>query len=303
MSCCGGRPSKSRPKSKFKHLKPKAKVLALRADRSPVVKSLLMCRPSFYGIEYQINPWMDVRNAADRALALAQWQNLVDRLREHGADVQMVKPQPGLPDMVFTANAGLTVPAAKRVVVSHFRHAERKGEEEWFVKWFAEAGWDVRYPTVPFEGAGDALVMNGTMGGTLFCGHGFRSDPAWVEEMTDVWDKMWSMVRLVDPRFYHLDTCFCPLGGADYLIYPAAFDDNSLANVRAFGEKELAVPEDEALRFACNAVVLGKTVVVPSGCPVTEGLLRDAGYAPVAVDVSEFIKAGGACKCLTLEIG
>lgn len=252
-----------------------------------------MCRPTHYCVRYQINPWMDLGRQPDARKAAEQWGTLCDLIQEHGGAIRYVKDQPGLPDMVFTANAGLVM-APKLVLLSNFRHPERKGEEEWFVQWFAEDGWSVIYPDVPFEGAGDVLSMESA----LYCGHGFRSDASVYDSITGA--KGVVPLRLVDPRFYHLDTCFCPLAGGDYLIYPPAIDANDLQFVKGNG---IVVPEAEAVRFACNAVTLGRTVLLPADCPETAGLLASAGYEPVAVPMSEFIKAGGACKCLTLEIG
>lgn len=294
MSCCG-RPSKQRARRPMRTriIRPKAKV---RAKAAPIRK-FLMCRPNHFRVSYEINPWMRLANGADPSVAKVQYDGLLDRIREHGGEVVFLKDRPGLPDMVFTANAGLILPG-KRVIVSNFLHPERKGEEEWFVQWFVENGYEFFYPAHPFEGAGDALFLNDT----LILGHGFRSDREAHQMVASLWGGLTVSARLTDPRFYHLDTCFCPLDGPDYLIHPAAFDADSLANIRAIGGVELAVPEAEAARFACNAVVIGRTVLLPAGCPETMQILERAGYTPVAVGVSEFQKAGGACKCLTLAV-
>lgn len=291
-------------KPRIRHLKPKAETLSALANQGPAIKTFLMCRPSFYGIEYEINPWMKLGAQADRALAIEQWDDLVARIREHGGDIRFVKEQPGLPDMVFTANGGLVFKDRKSVIISNFFHPERKGEEEWFVQWFADEGWQIDYPDVPFEGAGDALVL----GNTLICGHGFRTHSSVYDGVGKVWGGKTVTVKLVNPHFYHLDTCFCPLQDGDYLIYPAAFDTESFQAIERVqketkGSQGIVVPTDEAERFACNAVNIGRKVILPEGCPVTMQLLEQRGYEPVPVAMTEFIKSGGACKCLTLEIG
>ncbi|CAE7860245.1 PYRB [Symbiodinium microadriaticum] len=94
-------------------------------------------------------------------------------------------------------------------------------------------------------------------------------------------DKLGKVVRakLVDPYFYHLDTCFCPLNDeGDYLIYPPAFDAESLKAIREIGNIEVQVPEDEAKQFACNAVVIDNNVILPWGCEETEAQLQGLGY-------------------------
>lgn len=302
MSCCGRSPKRRvRMKPKIRHIKPSVQMMALMGKKGPDQKRFLMCRPSFYGVEYQINPWMDIYKKPDKSLATEQWTNLHDRILEYGGDIVLIKDQPGLPDMVFTANGGTVFPN-KKAAISNFKHQERKGEEEWFVQWFAEQGYDIFYPShMSYEGAGDALYL----GDTLVCGTGFRSDEEAHGAVGNYCGDPIVVVKLVDPHFYHLDTCFCPLEGNTFMIYPGAFDKDSFDKITQLQKDKyfaIIVPEKEAKRFACNAVCIEKNVILPSGCPETEGLLKFAGYKPVPVDMSEFIKAGGACKCLTLEL-
>lgn len=259
----------------------------------------LLCKPDFYGIDYQINPWMNVENNADKQKAIRQWNSLESKIRELGGTVHLIDPKPGLPDMVFTANAGLFFD--NFVMVARFKHKERKGEEIYFREWFA-ARYGIMHPekhiqNKPFEGAGDALYF----GDSLVVGHGFRSEldayDGFYEHVKDL-----LIMRLVDPYFYHLDTCFCPLNDGEYLIYPNAFDAYSLRLIRPKGTFEISVPEEEAKLFACNAVLLGKNVILPKGCPKTMDKLEQRGYIPHELDMSEYIKSGGACKCLTLRL-
>lgn len=251
----------------------------------------LLCRPTFYGIDYQINPWMDVNNAADKDKAINQWNSLVAKIEELGAKIHLVEPVAGLPDMVFTANAGLIL-KNKDIILSKFAHPERSGEEDYFDRWFSQNGYKVIRSEKTYEGAGDSLYL----GNFLIGGYGFRTDPEIYLNLTNF------VVRLVNPYFYHLDTCFCPLEGMDYMIFPGAFDQLSLEMIRGLGATELAVPEDEAKFFACNSVRVGRNVILPAGCPETMLLLEKHGYTPHPLEMSEFIKSGGACKCLTLAI-
>lgn len=292
--CCGRKPSKRR-RPKFKHLKSKATVEALSSQ--PKIKKLLMCRPDHYGIQYQINPWMSINNPVDRQKAIEQWDTLRDRLAEHGAELHYIKSQPNLPDMVFTANAGLIL-KDRTFIASNFKYIERKDEEQFFVTWFGENDYRLGYPSVPFEGAGDALFL----GETLICGQGHRSVSESYEEISVYLSTPRILAHLIDDRFYHLDTCFCPLNGMDYLIYPHAFEAECLNAMRELGGNELVVSEDEALNFACNAVCLGDKVIMPNNCPETMELLKENGYTAVPVDMSEFKKSGGGPKCLSLEI-
>src|SRR5580765_7203095 len=260
------------------------------------MRKLLLCPPDHYGIEYEINPWMHRSQNTDVALARAQWQGLRDKLQSLGGEIEIVPAQPKLPDMVFTANAGLLV--GGKFMPSHFRHAERQGEEAHFTNWFAGRSCEI----VPlpegmfFEGEGDALFC----GDVLFCGYKFRSDIRAHQFIADKLKCLVISVELVDDRFYHLDTCFCPLNDKLAMWFPAAFDDYGQRAIRHHIPELIAVAQNEALRFACNAVVLGRDVVLPDGCPELCRELAARGFRPHELPMSEFIKAGGACKCLTL---
>lgn len=267
-------------------------------ETPPRIKRLLVSRPSHYNIRYSINPWMDVGKPADQKIALEQWTYLHDRFEEFGAELVHIRQRQECPDMVFTANGGLVFKEKKLVVLSNFFHEERKFEEFWFREMFGDLGYQIYMPLNRFEGAGDALFFMDHLIG----GYGHRSDPEIYQEIRPLLDSDPLVVQLIDPRFYHLDTCFCPLADSDYLIYPRAFSEESLEKIRFLGGNEIALSDKEAMNFGCNAVVLGKTVILPSGCPELMAKLNEFHYNVVPVPMSEFIKSGGACKCLSLEI-
>ena len=259
---------------------------------------VLMCPPDYYGIEYEINPWMSRSHGSDRVVAANQWADLVAILRGLGAEVELLAPQPGLPDLVFTANAGLVF--GSRFFSSRFRHAVRARETPHFDDWFAAHGFTVEHlpEDVYFEGAGDALFC----GPTLFAGYRIRSDVRGHQYLAEVLGKRVLAVELVNPYFYHLDTCFCPLAPGEALWHPGAFDAYGRKVIEGHIPRLLAVAEADANRFGCNAVVVGKTVVVNAGCGQLMADLRAWGYDPVAVELDEFIKSGGSAKCLTLRL-
>ena len=258
-----------------------------------------MCPPDYYGIEYEINPWMDVRRPADPERARAQWRALHKVLTSTlGVRVELLTPVKGLPDLVFTANAGLVVPG--RFIASRFLHPERQKEQPTDEAWFRARGYAIE--TLPeetcFEGEGDALWL----GDTLFAGYRIRSDIRSHQAIAAMLGGEVLSLELIDPRFYHLDTCFCPLDDRRALYYPPAFDDYGRRVIREFVPEPIAVSDADALRFACNAVVVGRDIVVQSGCDALEKILREQGFTPHPVDLSEFHKAGGSAKCLVLWI-
>lgn len=262
---------------------------------------LLVCPPDFFGIEYEINPWMRVSNRVDPQRAASQWHGLM-RLFEHelGVVLERMTPVPGLPDLVFTANAGVVV--GRTAVVSRFRYPERQREEAHFEAWFRAQGYEVLLLDRQwcFEGAGDLLGFPECW----FGGYRQRSDIRAFPFLSERFRREIIPLELVDSRFYHLDTCFCPLSGGELLYFTAAFDSYGRTAIaeRLSDDRCIAVSEEEALRFACNAVCLGKHIVLPAGCPTTERLLQERGYQTHAVPLDEFMKSGGSAKCLTLAL-
>ncbi len=268
---------------------------------------ILMCAPEYFGVEYVINPWMEGKlGGVAGDVARNQWSHLYTVLTETlGAQVVLVPPQPGLPDIVFTANAatvrnGVAVP-------SRFRHPERQGEEPFYRAALVEAGYVVRDLSdgVAFEGAGDALFYEGeTTKPLLFAAHGFRTDPEAHPFLAEAFGADVVSVQLADPRFYHLDTCFCPLPCGYALWYPPAFDGASQAEIAANipDEKLYAVSDTDAALFACNAVGVGEHIVMNSATDALRDKLSTWGFTTHMTALSEFMKAGGSSKCLTLRL-
>ncbi|MEC7502319.1 MAG: arginine deiminase-related protein [Planctomycetota bacterium] len=260
--------------------------------------TILMCPPTFYGIEYEINPWMDRTRVVDTSLATRQWEKLHALILECGAEVELVDPVEGLPDMVFTANAALIYRSI--AILSQFRHTQRQGEEKHWRKVLADNQFRIEWPAenMAFEGAGDALFC----GDTLFAGYRIRSDATGHQGIAEAMGIAVTPLELVDNYFYHLDTCFCPLSSTTAIYYPGAFDE--------YGQKVLAesipelieVEQSEAQQFACNAVVIGKQVITSIGCPRLHSQLTEFGWTPIETELGEFIKAGGSAKCLTLRL-
>lgn len=278
-------------------------------DASQVIPSLsssrptyLMCRPQFYSVNYVINPWMAGNlHTASQVRAAAQWKRLNDALSEI-ADITLVDPQPGLPDMVFTANAGLEHNGI--VVLSSFYHPERQAEEQHFKDWFHTSGYTVvgLSRDVPFEGEGDALFSSD--GSRLWAGYGMRSTKESHSCLAQVWNAEVVSLRLIDPRFYHLDTCFAPLKDGHVMYFPGAFDADSLARIEAFypPHKRIVVSETDAIRFACNAVNVDRTVLLNEISRELTERLGSAGFNVVPLALDEFLKAGGAAKCLVMRL-
>ena len=263
---------------------------------------VLMCAPEFFGVRYSINPWMEGQiGQVDSAVALRQWTEFYNILKDY-AEIHLIDPQPYVPDLVFTANAGLMIEG--RFIPSRFKHEERRREEPLFREWFENRSTEILPlpKNIYFEGAGDALLQPG--GKRLWAGHGFRTDREAHQFLAEQLELEVISLRLVNPRFYHLDTCLCPLLDDQVMYYPAAFDEASLKTIEAHvpPEKRIIVAEKDAIHFTCNAVLVDRVLFLNRAAPEFLQLLEHKGYTPIIQPVSEFLKAGGANKCLTLAL-
>lgn len=263
----------------------------------------LLCDPEYFGVEYEINPHMEGNiDQVGRNTARRQWERLRSMLSRF-CHVEVMAGASGLPDMPFIANAGLTFSRheRKRCIMSRFKHAQREGEVVHYESFLGGKGYEISHlrGDVDFEGEGDALWMPGAE--LLFGGYGWRTDPAAYIQVSKIYQVPVITLELVDARFYHLDTCFCPLNAWSVLYYPGAFAPKSQRLIEATFPHRFEVSAMEAARFVCNTVVVGAHVIMPHGVRRIERALRDRGFGVHTVDMSEFKKAGGAAKCLTLS--
>lgn len=272
-------------------------------EELPWGRRFLLCPPDHFAVAYEINPWMSTEIPVDLERAQAQWHGLAAALEQAGATVELLPAHPSVPDLVFTANAGIV--SGRAFVPSRFRHPERRPETVLDIAWFEAAGYEVlRLPgQVVHEGAGDALPFSPTDGPpVLLSGYRPRSDAAAATELGALLGCPVRAVELVDERLYHVDLTFCPLDDRRAICAPLGWDAYGRKVVEALVPEPLWLTDDEALAFTANSVVVGTTVVMPV-VPVRVGRQLEAwGFTPVAVDVGEFLKAGGGCRCLTLAL-
>lgn len=263
---------------------------------------ILMCPPDHFTVDYVINPWMAGQEGVlDRDRASAQWTTLRDTIAEY-AEVVTMQPQPDLPDLVFTANAGAVY--GDKAIASHFMPMERRPEEPHYKKWFADNGFELLAldEKIGFEGAGDCLFDR--RGDWLWTGYGFRTEIEAHAEIQKFFDIEVVSIKLTDSRFYHIDTAFCPLTDGFLMYHPPAFDFDSRVAIesRVPPHKRIIVDTMDAGNFACNAVNIGDRVILNSASQPLKARLMLAGFHVSEVDLSEFLKAGGSAKCLTLKL-
>jgi N-dimethylarginine dimethylaminohydrolase len=273
--------------------------LAVRpvAERQASERSYLMCPPFHFAVSYAINPWMRPDQPADARRAVRQWERLRQVYTELGHTVHLIEPVPGLPDMVFAAN-GATVVGGD-VLGARFRYPERAAEAQAYLDWFRGHGYtDVRTAELVNEGEGDILCT----GSALLAGYGFRSDPGAAAELEAAFGLPVHPVRLVDPRFYHLDTAMCVLDADTAAYYPAAFDEAGRATLAGLFGQLIEATDADAAVLGLNAVSDGRHVILPEQASDLAARLTEHGFEPIGVDLSELLKAGGGPKCCTLEL-
>jgi N-dimethylarginine dimethylaminohydrolase len=185
------------------------------------------------------------------------------------------------------------------VLGAKFRHPQRQPEAAAYLAWFRAAGYRViREPVAVNEGEGDIVFA----GRAILAGYGFRTDEAAAPELTELFGLPVISLRLVDPRFYHLDTALAVLDADTAAYYPAAFDDAGRAALGSYFPELIEVKDEDAEVLGLNAVSDGRHVVLPEQATGLAAQLRAAGFDPIGVDMSELLKAGGGPKCCTLEL-
>jgi N-dimethylarginine dimethylaminohydrolase len=275
----------------------------------PEPAKVLMCPPDHYEARDERNPFASGDSGRiNPHLARKQWVELRDAFAAAGLEVALVPAAAGLIDMVFCANhtfAGLTGKMERLCVISSMRAPSHRREVVAFESWFREAGYRVvalKDQGLSFGGAGDALWHPGRR--LIWGGCGFRSDAGAYDELARLFATPVVLLKLVNERFPHLDTCFCPLTQEAVLIYPSAFDAASLELIFRLFPIVITASEPEALRqLACNAVVIrGRTALMQRGALNAAHHVAAMGLEIVPVDVSEFIKSGGGAHALKMFV-
>lgn len=280
---------------------------SIALGRNQHLRRYLMCRPEYFTVSYKINPWMEPATPTNTAVAIRQWQSLYDTYLALGHQVELIDPIAGLPDMVYTANGGFVIDNI--AYGPKFRHPERAPEGAAFMDWFAAHGFEVSAPVEVNEGEGDFLLV----GETILAGSGFRSTGGSHREVAAVFDREVLSLNLIDPNFYHLDTALSVLdpveglrnGGpahANIAYLAEAFDAKSRETLEARFPDAIVVARADGAVFGLNSASDGRNVIISPRATGFARQLRERGYTPVMVDLSELLLGGGGIKCCTLEL-
>jgi N-dimethylarginine dimethylaminohydrolase len=269
-------------------------------ERTATRRTVLMCRPDFFTVSYRINPWMHPEDPTDTSLAVTQWETLYAKYLELGFEVHLIDGLESLPDMVYAANGGFVLDGI--AYGAKFQYPERQPEGPAYMEWFGANGYTVAEPVSTNEGEGDFLLV----GDTIYAGTGFRSDAASHDELRKIYGREVVTLTLIDPSFYHLDTALAVLdsdGGPGSIAYlPKAFDAASLAILEERFPDAIHVNDEDAAVLGLNSFSDGKNVIIASRATDFERQLRERGFTPHGVDLSELLLGGGGVKCCTLEL-
>jgi N-dimethylarginine dimethylaminohydrolase len=265
-------------------------------ERAARIRHYAMTAPRFFAVDYAINPWMDTATPVDLTVAVAQWENLRDTYHRLGHIVDLVDPVAGLPDMVYAANGGLVLNGT--AVVARFKYPQRQQESMAYAEWMKSHGYVPVHTRHVNEGQGDLLPV----GQMILAGTGFRTDARAHNEIREIFGRPVVSLQLVDPRFYHLDTALSVLDDTTIAYYPPAFTEGARAQLETLFPDAIVVESADAYAFGLNAVSDGRHVVLPAAAVGFAEQLSQAGFEPIAVDMSELLKGGGSVRCCTLEV-
>jgi N-dimethylarginine dimethylaminohydrolase len=261
----------------------------------------LMVEPTHFRVDYAINPFMDLTRQPDPVATRDQWDAVAEAIAAAGGEVEVLAQRPDAPDMVYAMNLGLPLvgPTGPVAVLSHMRHAERRMETATARQWFLDRGCTLH--TIGSDGvgahfeAGDAFAWRGE----LVVGHGPRTERLALKHLANDLHVTVRGVRITHPGMYHLDLGFCPLDETRAMVCPAAFDPASARALLDLVPEPLVLSEEEAMTFCANSIVVGRTVIMPACPDRVHAQLEAWDFEVVTVAVPEFLKGGGAIRCLT----
>jgi N-dimethylarginine dimethylaminohydrolase len=268
-----------------------------------------MCEPEFFDVKDCKNPFMEGQlNHVDRSLARQQWHKLKATFDGLGYRVHVVAAVSDLEDMVFSANqvlVGCDAEGRQYAITANMVHPSRRREVPFYAEWFKAHYYDVHAASQSadgphFEGHGDAIWHPNRQ--LLWGGYGFRSQKEAYVRIAELTGASVILLELVKERFYHLDTAFAALDEQTVMVYPPAFAPDSLELIRRVFANVIELSDADAQNFAGNALALGRNVVLQKGSDEACSALRAAGFIPVEVETSEFMKSGGSVFCLKMMV-
>lgn len=259
------------------------------------MRSVLVCRPKYFRVDYKINPWMKV-GSTDKKKAMNQWNKLINIYKQLELNVEIIEQNSNFPDMVFAADQGFCL-KNKTILLSRFRYKERQGESQYYKKWYKKKGYRVLLlpKNLYFEGCGELQEFKDN----LLIGTGFRTNKKAAKTIGKIANRNTIILELVDERFYHLDTCLMVLNDNVIFYYPKAFSTESILKLKSLRSQLIEIDDKEVKNFAANSIVFNNNVVIQIGNPKIAEKIKRLGYKIFNINLNEYMKAGGGAHCLT----
>jgi N-dimethylarginine dimethylaminohydrolase len=263
-------------------------------------KRILMARAEHFGVEFEINPWMDKEHQPSQEKALEQQDKIIDTLEGLGHKLEFINPSPECPDLCFTANAGVV--RGNKVLLSHLPEA-RRPELPLHKQWFEEHGFETHQTSYRFGGGGDALWI----GDTLVAGYADQSRRASDIEVHDELRQLFGTevisLHTTDPRFYDLDMALGVLSPQLIAYCPDVFDNESIQKLKTLTDIELLeVSLPDALGFGCNLQSDGANVIISNRAPGLIKDLRGKDFNVLPHSIGQYMLSGGGIRCLGLDL-
>ena len=260
-----------------------------------------MCRPTHYDVVHEnLNFHMNMQTSVNKHQAHMQYWNLVRKISSCGANIKFIESQNNLVDMVFAANGALIDKATHTAIIANFAAKPRIEESNLWKSFLKNNSFKIKMMKNKFEGQGDALFSHSDK--ILWYGYGFRSSYEAASELKSVLQHVTiQTLKLVDERFYHLDTCFCVLSNDSVMYYPNAFDDESQKKIENMFQIKIIVSEYDAQKFSCNAICIYNNVFLHEASLNLRNSLNEIGYTVIENNMSEFLLSGGSAKCCVMH--
>lgn len=263
-----------------------------------MITKVLLSPPTFYDIKYEINAWMHRENKVDKEKCREEFDSLVQAYKRIGLKIEIIKPQKGVPDMVYTANCGFVIDNI--FIKSNFKYPQREKESEFAEKYFKDKGFTLKYlpKDVFFEGQGDLFYRDSK----FFFGYGKRSNKRSIPYLEEILGQELHTFEVNDPYYYHLDTCFGPLGEGRIVINPLSFSKPDWDKINKLFSHVIETTKKDNQLLCCNLVCQNGAIVIGKG--ISKDLRKTfekMGFEVFEVPMGEYLKGGGSVKCVTLE--
>ncbi len=272
---------------------------------------LLISPSSFEILPFQIEQNVYIHNISTSIIKVQYQHTHVSNALTSAVICNLPKHSIPLPDIVFMANAGLSLPRLRHplILLPNMKYIQRKNELSFLKKIFINMNIQtIDYPGVEtFEGQAELKWFYG--GRKAVCGYGFRSTKQTFVELDHLFGQIYGkdnpqllVLKLISPEFYHLDSAMLEYDNK-CIVHRNAFSPTSIQKLKKFLGKENVTVIDTTDLFCLNAIVDGDRLITHKLNPALKKQLSSLTRRTVhEIDTSEFEKSGGSVRCMVLDV-